>query len=384
MAASPPASADMAFSGVETGATMRAVVFDRHGGSDVLAWREVPRPAPGPGEVLLAVRAVSVNRGPDVETRRTGFGMTGVELPHIGGVDPAGVVAEVGADVQGVAVGDRVAVYPVIACGRCAPCLAGAGENYCEHQRLFGVQTHGGRAEYVRVPAGQLVPLPASVSFGAAAALGVAYTTTWHGMVQRARLTAEDTLLVMGAGGACGVAAVQLGRLLGARVFAVTGPGWKQDAVRELGADVVFSYRDPDWPAQVRAATAGRGVSAAFDNSGTATLAGTLQTLGRGARLFCSGGTTGFEVSLNVRTLYRNHISLLFYMQGTKADLARLVELVASGELNPVVGGRYALHDAALADDGLDAQQHFGRIVLTVGGDEAPARDELPTRLGLS
>ena len=356
-------------------AMMRAVVFDRHGASDVLAWREVPRPEPGPGEVLVAVRAVAVNRGLDVETRRTGFGMAGIELPHIGGVDPAGVVAEVGADVRGLAVGDRVAVYPVIACGRCAPCLAGAGQNYCDDQRLFGVQTQGGRAEYVRVPASQLVGLPDAVSFEAAAALGVAYTTTWHGIAHRARLTAEDTLLVMGAGGACGVAAVQLGRLVGARVLAVTGPGWKQDALGELGADAVFSYRDPDWPAQVRAATAGRGVSAAFDNAGTATLAGTLETLGRGGRLFCCGGTSGFEVSLNVRTLYRNHISLLFYMQGTMADLVRLMELVASGELDPVVGGRYALRDAALADDQLDAQQHFGRILLTVDGDPAPAGD---------
>jgi acryloyl-coenzyme A reductase len=382
MASASRASADMASpdrassaADLAPSATMRAVVFDRHGGSDVLAWREVPRPTTGPGEVLVAVRALAVNRGLDVETRRTGFGMPGIELPHIGGVDPVGVVAEVGADVRDVAVGDRVAVYPVIACGRCAPCLAGAGENYCDHQRLFGVQTHGGRAEYVRVPAAQLARLPDSVSFEAAAALGVAYTTTWHGIVHRARLTAEDTLLVMGAGGACGVAAVQLGRLLGARVLAVTGPGWKQDALRELGADGVFSYRDPDWPAQVRAATGGRGVTAAFDNAGTATLAGTLETLGMGGRLFCCGGTSGFEVNLNLRNLYRNHISLLFYMQGTRSDLVRLLELVAAGELDPVIGGRYPLHDAALADDQLDAQRHFGRILLTVDGDQGVAGD---------
>jgi acryloyl-coenzyme A reductase len=207
---------------------MKAVVFHEHGSSDVLEYEEMPVPEPGTGEVLLAVRAVAVNHGPDVETRRRGFGMGQLPMPHIGGVDPAGEVVGLGPGVTRAQVGDRVAVYPVIACGVCDFCLAGDPENYCRDSRLFGVQTPGGRAEFVTVPERQLVALPDNVSYEAAAALGVAYTTTYHGMFARAGLTADDTLLVMGAGGGCGVAAVQLATITGARVLAVTGDRSKQ------------------------------------------------------------------------------------------------------------------------------------------------------------
>jgi acryloyl-coenzyme A reductase len=348
---------------------MKAVVFYEHGGPEVLRYEEVETPTPGDGEVLIEVEAVSINPGPDTETRRRGFGMGAIEMPHIGGVDPAGKVTALGAGVGGVALGDRVAVYPVIACGRCDFCLAGKGENYCRESRLFGVQTKGGRADYVCAPASQLVALPGSVSSRAAAALGVAYTTTWHGMVERAKTTEADTVLVMGAGGGCGVAAVQIGKLLGARVLAVTGAEWKRERVAELGADEVFSYYDEDWPEQVKAATDGRGVSVLFDNVGASTLAASIDCLDRCGRLFCSGGTTGLEVNLDLRRLYRDHLSLLFYVQGTKADMETLVGLVAEGKLDPVIDEEIPLSNAARADERLAAGEQFGRIVLVNGRD---------------
>jgi acryloyl-coenzyme A reductase len=318
----------------------------------------------------VAVHAVSVNHGPDVETRRRGFSMGAVPMPHIGGVDPAGEIVDLGPGIERFALGDRVAIYPVIACGVCDFCAAGAGENYCRDSRLFGVQTPGGRAQFVTAPVSQLVRLPDAVSYDAAAALGVAYTTTWHGLARRGKVTADDTLLVMGAGGGCGVAAVQLGKHVGARVIAVTGPRWKQERLAELGADVVLSYRDDDWPAQARAATGGRGATVAFDNSGTATLPKTIDCLDRTGRLFCSGGTTGLEVTLNVRRMYREHINLLFYVQGPKSDMEELVAMVAAGTLDPVIGREYPLQDAAAADDHLDSRDQFGRVILRVAHDQ--------------
>ena len=343
-------------------------MFHQHGDSDVLEYTDTATPVPGPGQVLIAVRAVSVNHGPDIETRRSGFGMRALQMPHIGGIDPAGHIVKLGPGVQDYAVGDRVAVYPVIACGRCHFCQAGAGENYCVNSIMFGIQTPGGRADYVCASTTQLVRLPESVSYADAAALGVAYTTTYHGMVERGHVTANDTLLVMGAGGACGAAAVQLGKIIGARVIAITGEQWKQDRVRALLADEVFSYRNPDWPEKVRAATGGRGVTVAFDNSGTATLQASINCLGRGGRLFCSGGTTGLEVALNIRHLYRDLISLLFYVQGTRADMATLVDMVAAGTLKPVIDSSYPFAEAAKADDHLDTGQQFGRVILVNDG----------------
>jgi NADPH:quinone reductase-like Zn-dependent oxidoreductase len=159
---------------------------------------------------------------------------------------------------------------------------------------------------------------------------------------------------------------VQLARFIGARVIALTGEQWKQERLLALGADVVLSYRDPDWPQAVRAAAGARGVTVAFDNGGTSTLPKTLECLGRTGKLVCSGGTSGLEATINIRTLYRNHISLLFYVQGAKRDMERLVELVATGELTPVIDREYPLSEAAGADDHLDTGQHFGRIVLRV------------------
>jgi acryloyl-coenzyme A reductase len=355
---------------------LKAIIFNRHGDSGVLEYAEMPTPRPAAGEALVAVHAVSVNHGPDIETRRSGFSMGQVPMPHIGGIDPAGVIAELGPGVETFSIGDRVAVYPVIACGKCDFCRAGAGENYCRDSRLFGVQTPGGRAEYVTVPVTQLVRLPDQVSFAAAAALGVAYTTTWHGLVERAALTADDTLLVTGAGGDCGVAPVQIARHFGARVIALTGQEWKREHLAALGADVVLNYNDADWGRAVREATGGLGVSVAFDNAGSATLPTTLDSLARTGRLVCSGGTSGFEVTINIRSLYRNHASLLFYVQGAKADTERLVELVAAGALAPVIGREFRLGDAALADDHLDSGEHLGRVVLRVD----PASDPEATR----
>jgi acryloyl-coenzyme A reductase len=349
---------------------MKAIQFREHGTSDVLEYVEIDRPIPGSGQVLIAVRAVSVNRGPDVETRQQGFAMGALPLPHTGGIDPAGDIVALGRDVEGFVIGDRVAVYPVIACGACDFCVAGADDNRCRNFKLFGVQTPGGRAEFVCAPASQLVRLPNEVSYDQAAALGVAYTTTWHGVSDRGKVTAEDTFLVMGAGGACGVAAVQLGLMVGARVIAVTGAAWKQERLRQLGAHEVFSYRDSDWIDRVRAATGGRGVTVAFDNSGTATLPSSIECLDRGGRLFCSGGTTGLQVTLNVRNLYRDHIDLRFYVQGAKRNMEHLVELVAMGALDPIISERFTLRDAARADDYLEGQHQFGRVVLTVPSED--------------
>jgi acryloyl-coenzyme A reductase len=345
---------------------LKAIIFNRHGDSGVLEYAEVPTPHPAAREALVEVHAVSVNHGPDIETRRRGFSMGQARMPHIGGIDPAGVIAELGPGVEGFAIGDRVAVYPVIACGKCDFCLAGAGENYCRDSRLFGVQTPGGRAEYVAVPVTQLVRLPDQVSFEAAAALGVAYTTTWHGLVERAKITADDTLLVTGAGGDCGVAAIQIAHHFGARVIALTGQDWKREHLAALGADLVLNYKDAGWGPAVIESTGGIGVSVAFDNAGSAILPTTLESLARGGRLVCSGGTSGFEVTINIRSLYRNHTSLLFYVQGAKADMEKLVELVAAGALNPLIGREFRLSDAALADDHLDSGGHLGRVVLQV------------------
>lgn len=342
---------------------MKAVLFRDHGGLEVLQYEEVDDPTPGPGEVLMEVRAVSVNPGPDAMTRSQGFGYPGFQLPHVTGSDPAGDIVAVGEGVSRASVGDRAVVYPVLRCGVCSICRAGRPANYCRNFRMFGVHTWGGRADRVIVPEDALVFLPETVSYEAAATLPVTYITTWHGLVDRAQLKKDDTLLIVGAGGGCGVAAVQIANHIGARAIALTGSAEKAARLRDLGVASVLSYRDEDWPAQVRALT-GHGVAVAFDNSGTQTWARSISCLDRGGRLSCSGATTGVELDLDVRDLYREQVSLLFNVQGSKENLEHLVHLVATQEIQPQVDYRLPLSQAVEAEQLLASGLQFGKIVL--------------------
>jgi acryloyl-coenzyme A reductase len=342
---------------------MKATVFFEHGGPEVLRYDDVGDPSPGLGEVVLKVSAVTVNHGPDTMVRSGTFRLP-IPLPHISGSDPAGEVVAVGAGVEESLVGQRFAVEPIIACGECDFCAAGVGENYCRSWTLLGVHRWGGRAEYVLVPARNLVALPDNVGFDQAACLGMAYLTSYHGLVRKAQLRADDTLLVLGAGGGVGVAAIQIAKNIGARVIAVTGEPWKEERARSIGADVTASLSNADWPAEVREATNGRGASVLYDNVGSATWSQSLPLLDRAGRFVCSGATTGFNLSVDAISLYRDHITAYFYMCGPRVDLADLVQLVGDGRIDPVIDSRFPLSGAAEAEARLAARAQFGKIVL--------------------
>jgi 2-desacetyl-2-hydroxyethyl bacteriochlorophyllide A dehydrogenase len=350
------------------------MLFFEHGGPEVLRYEDVGDPVPGAEDAVVKVGAVTINHGPDTLVRSGNFRVP-IPLPHISGSDPAGEVVSVGDAVDGSLLGRRVAVEPIVACGECDFCTAGAGENYCRNWTVLGVHRWGGRAEYVVVPARNLVALPDSVDFDQAACLGMAYLTAYHGLVSKAATRADDTVLVLGAGGGVGVAAIQIAKDAGAHVIAVTGEPWKEERARAIGADVAVSCSRADWPSEVRTATDGRGVSVLFDNVGPATWPESVPLLDRGGRFVCSGATTGSELSLDAVALYRNHITAYFYMCGPRSDLAELVRLVGAGRIDPVIDSRYPLSEAARAEARLAAREQFGKIVLVPDSvlEESPA-----------
>src|SRR5688572_7011296 len=197
---------------------MRAAVFHEFGGPDVVRIEDVPRPSPGPGEVLLEVRAAALNhldlwvrRGLPIETT----------MPHIGGSDVAGVVSELGAGVSALWSGAHVVVDPSLSCGQCEWCKRGEA-SLCLNYRILGEHTQGGLAEYVVAPAANLYRIPSGYDFTIAAAAPLAYLTAWRALKTRARLSAGESVLVTGASGGVASAGVQIARHLGARVFAVT------------------------------------------------------------------------------------------------------------------------------------------------------------------
>jgi len=339
---------------------MRAAIFHEHGGPEVVRIEEVPAPDPGPDEVRVRVRASALNhldlwvrRGLPIETT----------MPHVGGSDVAGVVEAVGDRAEGVAVGDRVVVNPSLSCGRCEWCAAGEVP-LCPEYRILGEHTNGGFAEYVAVPAANVYRIPDSFSFKAAAALPVSYMTAWRALVTRARVRAGEDVLVLGASGGTAAAAVQVARLAGARVFAVTRGAENVARVRALGAHVVYDRDEVDFSRQVFHDTGKRGVDVVVENVGEATWKGSVRALARGGRLVCYGATTGPRGEIDLRVLFWKQVEIIGTTMASRPEFEAMLRAAFRGDLVPVIDSVLPLERAREAHERLEAGGQFGKIVL--------------------
>ena len=339
---------------------MRAAIFHEHGGPEVVVIEDVERPEPGRGQVLVRVEATGMNHL-DLWVRR-GLPIETV-MPHIGGSDVAGVVEALGAGVENVREGERVVVNPSLFCGRCAWCLAGE-QCLCERYRILGEHTQGGMAGYVAVPAGNVYALPNDFPFETAAAAPLVFQTAWRGLMGRGRLRAGEDVLITGASGGVATAAIQIARLAGARVFAVT-TGENEERVRALGADVVYDRTSVEFSREVWADTGKRGVDVVFDSVGEATWAGALRALAKGGRLVTYGATTGPRAPTDVRQVFWKQLEILGTTMSNVAEFERVLGLVLEGRLKPVVDVVWPLERARDAHERLERGEQFGSIVLT-------------------
>jgi NADPH:quinone reductase-like Zn-dependent oxidoreductase len=344
---------------------MKAVLFREHGGPDVLEVVDVPVPTPGPTEVLVRVRSVSVMRTLDTEVRsRPGFG--GIPLPHILGADPAGEVVEVGSAVEGFTPGDRVVSVQILWCGRCAPCSRGLN-NACVRLRIQGVNTDGGDAEYAVVPAQNLVPIPDGLSYEDASALVVMHPAAWHLLIDRAALRAGESVLILAAGGALGTAGIQVAKLAGARVIAAAGADWKLEKARELGADEAVNYTSHKLTDEVMRLTDGAGADVVFENLSLPELwPHSLASAAHHGRIVTCGALGGGSVETNMRAFYSKHLSLFGARAAPKAQVAEVFRLAGQGKLKPVVHARYPLEHARAAHEHVSSREVFGRVMLSV------------------
>jgi NADPH:quinone reductase-like Zn-dependent oxidoreductase len=334
---------------------VQAVRFHQHGGPEVLAFEEAPDPVAGPGEALVRVRACALNHL-DLWQRR---GMPKVRLPfpHISGADVAGEV------VSGGLAGTRVMLQPGVSCGTCFHCLAGR-DNLCGSYDLLGYMRDGGYAELVKVPLANLVPIPDHVGFVEAAAFPLTFLTAWHMLVGRAALRPGETTLVLAAGSGVGQAAIQIAKMLGARVIATAGGATKLERARALGADEVIDHYEQDVAAEARRFTAGRGVDVVVEHVGEATWEKSVRSLARGGRLVTCGATTGPGGPIDLRVLFARQISLLGSYMGGKAELLEVSRFFFEGRVGPVVDTTFPLQDAAAAHERLERKEQFGKIVL--------------------
>jgi NADPH:quinone reductase-like Zn-dependent oxidoreductase len=345
---------------------MRAVLFRRHGGPEVLEIADVPVPTPGPHEVQVRVTATALNHI-DVWMRR-GLPALHLELPHVSGGDVCGNVSALGAGVTGVTEGERVVLNPGLSCGRCVACLGGR-DNFCPDYRMLGEQTWGGQAEYVVVPAANLVPVPrAAVPLEDIdlAAVPIAFITAWQMLVDRAQLRQGETVLVLAAGSGVGSAAIQIAKLWGARVIATASTDEKLAAARALGADEVINHAQSELVAEVKRLTNRRGVDIVVEHVGASTFPKSVVACAKGGRIVTCGATDGYEPMLNLRHVFWRQLSILGSTLASKARLFEVMALVGVGRLRPVVDRVLPLADVATGHRLIESRAAFGKIVLRV------------------
>lgn len=324
---------------------MKAVRIHEDGGPEVLRYEEAPDPSPGPGEVLLSLRAASLNHL-DVWLRR---GLPSVAKPRILGADGAGVVASLGEGVRGVEVGDAVVLNPGLDDGK----------------HIVGEHMDGTHAELIAVPAEYVHPLPDGMSFEEAAAFPLVFATAYRMLATRAKVREGEWVLVWGIGAGVATASLAIAKALGARVLATSTSDEKLVRAKELGADEVVRT-DEDVVAAARELTDGAGVDIVVEHVGEATWKSSLQAVRTGGRVTVCGATSGPNPPAMLHRVFWKQLSILGSTMGTREDFAAVYELVASGRARPVVDRVYPIAEVAAAHERLESGDQLGKIVLTI------------------
>ena len=333
---------------------MRAQVIQGHGGVDDIRFEpEWPDPQPGPSEVVLKVKACTLNYH-DLFTLR---GMPGIKLnmPLIMGIDVAGEVASLGSEVTDWNVGDRVMVDPINR----------------KLGKLLGEAMDGGLAEFVKVDASQLVALPSDVSYEQAAALPVAYGTAYRMMVSRGRIAAGETVLILGASGGVGTCCVQLAKLAGAHVIVAASSDEKLARLKEIGADEGINYQTENFMKEVhrrhgkpRFVAGGGGVDVVVNFTGGDTWVPSLRCLKTNGRLLTCGATAGFDPKEDIRYIWTFELNIMGSNGWLPEDLDALLGLVREGKLKPIIDRRLPLEEARDAFRQLEERRVFGKVVI--------------------
>ena len=338
---------------------MKAVRIHQFGGPEVLTYEDVPDPQLKKDQVLVRVKACSLNHL-DLWVRK---GLPGVKLPHILGSDIAGEVAEVGEYVSGCKSGQRVLVAPMHYCGHCAKCVAGI-QNQCREFTVLGNAVDGGNCELIAVPAANVIPIPDALDFNQAASVPLVFLTAWHMLVGRAGVRPGQTVLVLGASSGVGIAAIQIAKLFHCRVITTAGDEKKLEKGRALGADFGINHYKQKISEEVRKITNKDGVDIVIEHVGAATWDESVKSLKAGGTLVTCGATTGPAVGIDLRHLFARQLTVLGSYMGTMGELHEVLGHVFAGRLKPVVDCAFPLSELRVAHEHLEKSAMFGKIVV--------------------
>ncbi|MFC6903910.1 zinc-binding dehydrogenase [Halalkalicoccus tibetensis] len=335
---------------------MDAVQFAEHGGRDVIEYGEFPDPEVGDDEVLVDVKAGALNHL-DVWTRK-GLPGLDLEMPHVPGSDCAGVVSEVGEDASRFSEGDRVAL------------IAGVGDERMDDSTLdprfhiIGEHVRGVHSEYAAIPEDNLVPVPEGVDWETAAAAPLVFQTAWRMLIERGGLQAGEDVLVLGASGGVGHAAVQVAAHAGATVYATASSEEKLGYAREIGADETINYAETEFGSEVKSLTDGRGVDMVVDHIGAETWDESLKSLAKGGRIVTCGATTGPNPGAGLNRMFWNQLSVIGSTMATPEQAETALELVWDGTFEPEIRETLPMSEAARAHEIIEEREGFGKVVV--------------------
>ncbi len=343
---------------------MKALVIKAHGGPEVLGFEERAKPVPQADEALVRVAAAGLNHL-DLWVRK---GVPGHKfpLPLVPGCDGAGTVEAVGALVTDVKPGDRVALSPGFVPRFSTEALNGQ-HNLAHDYGIFGETRDGTCAEYITVPARNLLPMPAGMSFTDAAAIPLAALTAHHMLCERARVAPGHDVVIWAAGSGVSVYAIQIAKLAGARVIAIAGGAEKAAKALELGAHVAIDRTTQDPAAVVRELTARRGADIVIDHVGEATFGTSLKMLARGGAVVTCGATSGPKLEADLRLIFFKSLSILGSTMGGMGEMRQVWALACRGQIRPVVHSVLPFAQAAQAHALLESRSVFGKVVLSIG-----------------
>src|SRR6266540_3539146 len=320
-------------------APMKAIRIHEDGGPEVLRYEEAPDPEPGPGEVLVRLRAASLNHL-DLWIRK---GLPSVPKPRILGADGAGIREDSG---------DPVVINPGIERG--------------EKILVVGEHMDGTHAELVAVPETNVYPIPDGLSFEEAAAFPLVFETAYRLLVTKARLAEGEWVLLWGIGSGIGAAGLAIAKALGARTLVTSSSDEKLARARELGADATVNHASGDVLAAVKEAPDGAGVDVVLEHVGEATWQTSLQAARSGGRIALCGATTGANPPAALHRIWWKQLTIYGSTMGTKEDFEGAYELVESGRARPVIDSVYPLAEARVAHERMEAGEQFGKIVLRI------------------
>ena len=327
---------------------MKAVRIHEDGGPEVLRYEDVEDPAPGSGEVLVRLRAASLNHL-DLWIRQ---GLPSVPKPRILGADGAGVVAALGEGADTFSEGDRVVLNPGLDDGA----------------RILGEHMDGTHAQLVAVPTEYVHPIPGGLSFEEAAAFPLVFETAYRMLVTKARIEEHEWVLLWGIGSGVALAAFAIAKALGARTLVTSSSAEKLARASELGADATVNHAEDDVAAAVKEATGGRGVDVVVEHVGEATWKTSLQSAAPNARVVVCGATSGPNPPAQLHRIWWKQLAVYGSTMGTREDFEGAYELIARGAAQPIVDRVFPLEQAAAAHEYLEEGRQFGKVVLEIPG----------------